>query len=251
MSRTDKDAPYKVRKERLGIKERGHNCVICAEGSQRTVVTGFTAIFYAHELRETEAFVAYAEEQGYTAKLTEVRGYLGETPDELAMSYRRTSRKSDFDEFFNKKRAIYSAPRGVRSSLLWDLYGKFNLEAALEQKISKFKLFGFDLSELAVEYAKHVSSKENIFTVVRVSKEVTAKRFHYHPHDDAGPSYLLYGHCHCSWCEPDEKGAKARLRAVTTELRKTFNSGDEEALEDLAQELIRSSSNAYRDTMAC
>lgn len=75
MSRTLKDAPYTIRARRHGRGITSHlpNC-------DRTSVFGerFTAVFYAHEVREFEAFHDRAEALGYEVTSREREGFLAE-----------------------------------------------------------------------------------------------------------------------------------------------------------------------------
>lgn len=252
MSRTHKDAPYKIRERRLGIRDSAENCPLCADGPSRTTVTGFTAIFFAHELTQLEAFVALAEEEGFAVESREVRGYLSTSlPEEALLNRRINRRESVFDGFLDPHRAIYSSPSGSSSTLLWNGAGRFLSAEKVNDRLSR--IYGSYEQRAAWSFLverPHVSHKENIFTVVSVSKESSPSRIgHYHGHDD-GMSYLLYGHCHCGYCTPDEQGSRTRIRTVSNELKKVFNGGDHEAIEEIAGELVRSGSG-YRDTMLC
>lgn len=62
---------------------------------------------------------------------------------------------------------------------------------------------------------------------------------------------LSNGHCHCDYCEPSEKIAKVRIRAITGELQKVFNSGDYDALEEVATVLSSAGPGGYRTMAYC
>lgn len=251
MSRTYKDAPYKIREKRLGIPSREEKCSLCADAPDRTITTGFTAIFFAHEVREIEAFQELATEQGYSLDLREVSGYLGDIPVEDRFVSRYSRRKSVFEGYLDPKRAIYSIPRGVAANLLWTGEGRFTAREEPEQDFSS--LFGGDDTYFKsfLNPVRRVSSKKNIFEVISISKVTEIPGYSYHYHGADGLSYLLNGHCHCGSCQPDESGSKGRLRTVTSELRKAFNAGNYDAMDEIADELIRSSSVGYRDPMNC
>lgn len=249
MSRSYKDAPYSVREKRLGITDKREGCTLCAETSERTITTGFTAIFFAHEVRQIEDFLNLSQEQGYSAELHEVHGYLGTSEVQDILTPRYSRKKSAFEGYLDPKRAIYSVPRGVTSNLIWNGAGRF---IQGEAKLRLNRIFGSDDSyDYLFSAPYHVSHKQNIFTVISISKETKAPRYNHHYHSSDSLSYLLYGHCHCSWCSPDEKGPKTRIRAIANELRNAFNSGDFDAIEEISAELIRTSTNGYRDTMNC
>ena len=185
MSRTYKDAPYKVRKDRLStIGDPEKSCVLCAEGNERVISTGFTAIFFAHEARELERFLATAEEEGYSVSIREAQGYLGDTPYEPRALSPLRRRESPFAKLFNPERALYSAPHGIADHLLWTSEG----DAAKSGARKRMQLIDFD--PIFGSLSESVSTKKNIFKVISVSRERTVKRYRYHYHDD-GLSYLL------------------------------------------------------------
>jgi len=239
MSKTYKDAPYRVRERRLGITDGNENCALCVEneGKPRIFTTGFTAIFFAHELSQLESFVALAEEKGFTVEQREAQGYLGKDVYK-DMGYRLSfsSAKSAFEGLYDSERAIYSEPRALEENLLWNLTG-----AGADAKDNQYR-YGRSASS-AFFGLPRVSHKRNIFTVISISREFEGRHPYFwgHAHEPDSASYLLSGvhHCHCNYCEPDEKGSKTRVRSVTTELKKTYNGGDQEALEDIASELVR------------
>ncbi len=253
MSRTRKDAPYKVRERRLGITDKKADCPLCEHGAERVVHTGFTAIFFAHETRQRAEFIALAEELGYSILEREVRGYLGETTTYESYSDSRTFKL--FADVFDSKRAIYSRPSGVRENIIWTSAGptQDSKGDSIRRVRSLFSRADEPMFDQLFSSKRWVSSKENIFTVVSISKKYSLERGYYHYHDTSrGLGYLLGDHhCHCSYCEPDEKAEKTRIRAVTSKLRKAFNSGNYEELEELASELVGSSSGGYRDPMNC
>lgn len=249
MSRTHKDAPYKIRERRLGIKDRSENCAVCAEGPVRTVRTGFSAIFFAHEVAEREAFMAIAEEGGFTLKIDEVHGYLTTGTDPELNYDPYGGKRSIFEGYLDPDRAIYGSPSGLRSDLRWNRAGR---AAPVAKEISSPKDEGStdDLWRF-LDSRPAVSHKKNIFVVVSISKESSRVARHYHGggHDRDSMSYLLSGHCHCISCEPKEQGTRTELRATSGRLKKAFNGGDEEAVEEISEELVRSNGGAYRDTM--
>lgn len=253
MSRTHKDAPHKVRERRLGITDKKAGCILCEDGSERTVHLGFTAIFFAHEARQRSEFLERAEELGYSTSEREVRGYLGEV--NRFDSYREARMLRAFEDVFDGKRAIYSTPHGVRENILWTSAGPSSPDDG--DSIGRVRGLFSSADEAMLDYIfsvkPWVSHKENIFTVISVARQYSLPRGHYHYHDTSnGLGYLLGDyHCHCSWCEPDEKAEKTRVRAVARKLRNAFNSGDYDALEELASQLVGSSSGAYRDPMNC
>jgi len=252
MSRTHKDAPYKIRKRRLGIKDGSEDCAVCAEGPIRVIRTGFTAIFFAHEVSEREAFLAIAEEGGFTVETEEVRGYLSTSTD-LETTFSRYNRgKSAFDGYLDPDRAIYSHPNGMARDLIWNREGRKEISAEKDRSFRRIDSTGAMDFEF-LEGRPVVSHKKNIFTVVSVYKESERVARHYHGggHDRDPMSYLLSGHCHCSYCEPREQGTRAELRAASGRLKKAFNAGDEEALEEISSGLLSSNGGAYRDTMLC
>lgn len=244
MSKTYKDAPYRIRERRLGITDGKENCALCleSEGKPRLFTTGFTAIFFAHELSQLESFVGLAEEKGFEIEQREVQGYLGKDAyRDLGVRVSFNSAKSAFEGLYDSERAIYSEPRGLKENLLWNLTGS-GTEAERNQyrfgRSSIPDLFGLPF----------VSHKRNIFTVVSISKTTEGRHYRYHGHEVDSASYLLDGgyHCHCNYCEPDEKSSKSRIRSITTELKKVYNGGDYDALEDIASELVRTSTGAQR-----
>lgn len=252
MSRTAKDAPRRVKERRLGIAKDQRNCSVCSQLTERTITTGFTAIFFAHETKEIEAFLELAQEAGYSSDTKEVRGYLGENGIESFFTFLspiHSRGKSIFDGFFDIKRAVYSSPRGLAKNLLWNSAGRFKAREDVSRWIGR--VYGDDSLDFLIEDRYAVSSKENIFKMVSISKTTTVTRYRHHYHEADGMSYLISGHCHCSRCDPDEKTAKTRVRAVTTELKKLFNGGDYDGLDEIAGELAAYSAGGYRDTMNC
>lgn len=253
MSRTHKDAPYKVRERRLGITDKKDNCPLCQDGAARIVRFGFSAIFFAHELRQREEFIALAEDLGYSFVEREVRGYLGEASTYESYSDSRAFRT--FGKTFERNRAIYSSPHGVRENILWTSAGPSKDDA--KERVSRISgLFSSkdgDLLDHIFSSKRWVSQKENIFTVISVIREYSLERGYYHYHASSNELGYLLGdyHCHCSYCEPDEKAEKTRIRALSSKLRNAFNSGNYDELEELASELVRSSSGGYRDPMNC
>jgi len=247
MSKTYKDAPYRIRERRLRGAEDEENCSLCLENKDkvRSFTTGFTAIFFAHEVAQLEGFVALAEEKGFEIDQSEVQGYLGkDVYRDLGVRVRFSSVKSAFDGFYDSNRAIYSAPRGIKENLIWNLTGT--------GKFAEENQYSIGRSTLDFLGAELVSHKQNIFTVVSISKTIESKARSYHGHhQDDSVGYLLWGHCHCSYCEPDEKSVKNRIRSVTTALKKVYNGGDYDALEEIAEELVRSGANAQRESMYC
>lgn len=244
MSRTYKDAPRKVRERRLGITEEKDNCPLCVDTDEQIAVFGFTAIFFAHEAREIQSFIDFAEEQGYSAHSEEARGYLGTSKLAEGEDLLRPNRpKSIFDGLFDRKRALYSQPRGIAKNLLWDRRGRPGNRQRTSRTTPFRRLSADEYFDQLLDRALHVSSKENLFVVVSISKEVAhSRRFHYHETSGALDYMLSDGHCHCSQCEPSEKTAKNRVRAAVVQLQKAFNSGDYEALEELSSSLSASSS---------
>ena len=252
MSRTHKDAPYKIRKRRLGIKDGSEDCAVCAEGPVRVIRTGFTAIFFAHEVSEREAFLAIAEEGGFTVETEEVQGYLS-TSTEIETTFSRYNRgKSAFDGYLDPDRAIYSHPNGKSDELIWNREGRREIPAEKERSFRRIDSTGAMDFEF-MEIRPVVSHKRNIFTAISVYKESERVARHYHGrgHDRDPMSYLLSGHCHCRSCEPGEQGSRAELRAASGRLKKAFNGGDDESLEEISSELVGSNGGAYRDTMLC
>lgn len=253
MSRTHKDAPRKVRERRLGISDHKDSCALCTEERERTIRLGFTAIFFAHETRELESFIGFAEEQGYSARTEEVRGYLGSGEIAADEVLRPRGRKSIFDDLFDRKRAIYSQPRGIKENLLWDLKGRPK-DLVEESRIRLFKSSAAqDYFDRLLDAPHHVSTKQNLFVVVSISKTIQTAAYNPHYHETSGTlDYMLSnGHCHCDHCEPSEKIAKSRIRAITGELQKVFNSGDYEALEEVAAALSNSGPGGYRTIVYC
>ena len=235
MSRTHKDAPYKIRKRRLGIKDSSENCAVCAEGPVRVIRTGFTAIFFAHEVSEREAFLAVAEEGGFTVETEEIQGYLSTSVAMDMLPSRFDRAASAFDGYLNPDRAIYSSPNGLNRDLLWNRKGRHEV-AAEERSFRRIESPG----ALNLEF---FDSKP----VVSIYKESSRVTRHYHGggHDPDPMSYLLSGHCHCSYCEPREQGTRAELRAASGRLKRAFNGGDEESLDEISSELLSSSGGAY------
>lgn len=74
MSRTLKDAPYPVRERRYGRPQGAHD-VKCGTVSQFT--DRVSAVFYAHEVAEREAYEALLTERGYAVSAVECEGFLG------------------------------------------------------------------------------------------------------------------------------------------------------------------------------
>jgi len=246
MSKTYKDAPYRIREKRLGITDGDESCSLCLEnkGKPRTFTTGFTAIFFAHELSQLESFLELAEEKGFEIQQREAQGYLGKDVYEdfgYRLSFR--SAKSAFEGYYDDERAIYSEPRALKENLLWNLTGSGKDADANQHS------YGRSVSS-AFFGLPSVSHKRNIFKVISVSKTFESRypRFGGHSHEIDSASYLLGGvhHCHCDYCEPDEKSSKTRVRSVTNELKKAYNGGDYDALEDIASELVRTSTSAQR-----
>lgn len=262
MSRTLKDAPYKIREKRLGITEHKENCILCADNPQKTITTGFTGIFFAHEVKEAEAFIQRAEELGYSVKKTEIRGYLGENIEEEARrgrySFRQNRAKSNFEGLVNLSRAIYNEPRGKFKNLAWNDAGKFSYESYSSEHDSQLKSLGFNRNTFSLEnffelpYV-NVSAKENIFVAVSVSIETSVRgNYHYHSTRNDSLGYLIYGHCHCSWCTGDDSSTKTRFRAASNGITRAFNSGDIEAVEELSEEFaLQQGSNATPYVSSC
>lgn len=252
MSRTHKDAPRRVKETRLGIADKKAGCSLCEENSLQTVLFGFSAIFFAHEVQQKEDFIALAEEKGYEAEEREVRGYLGDASPAFE-SYTRERRIKEFAGSFEERRAIYSAPDGVDENILWNSSGP-RTEGTKTRKAQLRGLIGSrdeSMMDRIFSSKNWVSHKENIFTVVSVFREYPRGRGFYHYHESGATGYLLAGHCHCSYCEPDEKAEKTRVRSLTSKLRNAFNSGSYDELDEIASELVRTGSGAYRDVMNC
>lgn len=248
MSKTYKDAPYRIREKRLGVTDGDESCALCIEnkGKPRIFTTGFTAIFFAHELSQLESFLELVEEKDFTVEQREVQGYLGkDVYKDLGYRVSFSSAKSAFEGFYDDERAVYSEPRALKENLLWNLTG-----SGSEAEANQYR-YGRSASS-AFFGLPQVSHKRNIFTVVSISKTFESRhpRFGGHGHEIDSASYLLGGvhHCHCDYCEPDEKSSKSRIRSITTELKKAYNGGDYDALEDIASELVRTSTSAQRSS---
>jgi len=249
MSKTYKDAPYKIRERRLGITDGDDNCALCLEnkGKPRVFTTGFTAIFFAHELPQLERFIVLAEEKGFEIEQREVQGFLGKDAyRDFGVRVRFSSAKSAFEGLYDPERAIYSVPRGLKENILWNITGTGSSAEANQYRFGRSSIPEFFGTEL-------VSHKLNIFTVVSISRTTEGRHYRYHGHEIDSASYLLggYHHCHCNYCEPDEKGSKNRIRSITTELKKVYNGGDYDTLEEIASELVRTGANAQRNSMYC
>lgn len=246
MSKTYKDEPFEVKAKRLGASKKSDDCAICngtGDDNKKVVVSGFNAIFYAHEQKEIEALTVHAEELGYTVETAEQRAYLGKT---LPLSYNYAfSQKFPFDELFDEKRALYSAPRGVAKNLLWNRDNDPNSDTNIG-----VHRYSFGYTEDTFPIVAHVAKKDNIFVIVSVSKETTVNTYH-GMHCEAYYPPELSDHCRCGWCEPDEGKAKNNFRKVAVEVRNSFNSGELDSIEDLSENLTTQGSNAYRDWMKC
>lgn len=237
MSRTHKDAPERIRKRKLGIKEFDENCSLCAEGVSRTFRSGFAAIFFAHEVKELESFLAAVGEGSYEVESREVTGYLGKKDPDLRFSFNINRLIEPFSEFFDGERAIYSAARGISDNLLWTVRGRFDTESAeAKRRRAFYEDRNFDFQYF--ETLPTVSHKRNIFTVVTVVHEYAISAHHYHSCNESSMDrFFYYRDCHCNNCEPETAEDHKRAKEVAGKLRKAFNSGDYEAMEDTSSEL--------------
>lgn len=253
MSRTLKDAPYEVRKKRLGVTDRKDGCALCKDAPQKTVVTGFSGIFFAHEVKETEAFVQKAKELGYKVETTEVSGYLGKDVDRYPVHSFRVNR-SNFEGMVDFDRAVYDAPRGKLTHLLWNKLGKYDAESARTSSAPNRRLFsilrdeGLGFMEPYIE----VSSKKNIFVAVEVTKETkVSNNYHYHRARNDNSGYLLWGHCHCSYCVGEDPAEKNRFRDTSTKIQRAYNNGDLDAVEELSETFATQGSNVDKNNYGC
>lgn len=242
MSRTYKDAPFDVRKKRSAKNsDSAKDCSICV--GKRIIESQLTAIFYAHEIKEIDSFVAKAEELGFEVERNEVTGYLGgniSTPYSYMFSFERL--KNKLAGFFDGNRAIYSEPRATEHSLLWDAEGKSENQLNSNRR----KMFGFDQFE--DKPRPHVSKKKNIFVTLTVNEERVLSTHCGNFHNDG---YRSHHECRCDYCSPDEKSGKNDVRMITNEIRKSFNSGNIDDVESVSELLPKNASNAYRDWKNC
>lgn len=245
MSRTYKDAPFDVKKKRSAKNsDSAKDCSICV--GKRIIESQLTAIFYAHEIKEIESFVTKAEEIGFEVERNEVTGYLGSIiskPYAYRFSFERL--KNKLSNFFDSNRAVYSEPRATEESLLWDAEGN----AENQSRQNNRKIFGFNQFEDDLFKPRpNVSKKKNIFVTLTVSEEIVLNTHCGNFHNDG---YRSYHECRCDYCSPDEKSGKNDVRMITNEIRKSFNSGNTDDVENTSELLTKNAPNAYRDWKNC
>lgn len=205
MSRTLKDAPYKVRERRYGRRETSHtpNCGVTHSYTDRT-----SAVFYAHETRERESYEARLRELGYTVKTVEREGFLGSRfPDgahhwQLMQLIPGSMRRNATVDLLNvSARTVVDHPQEyvVRIDLFTeedaDLHGTRFLPGRF---ITRRRL-------------QHGRAKRNLF--VEVKAELTTNHDGWCPHGEyelgpGDPHRGGAGHC-CYWCS---KAAKRQLK---------------------------------------
>lgn len=240
MSRTWKDAPYRIREKRAGVGKDEDDlgfrdgCNLCQKHKENPAsrVVELTTIFFAHEAKSLEALKEAAEENGFEVKITEVSGFLGRVSGE---SYPWLSYKFNmFDGLYDPQRAIYKHPRGVEEFLLYSRYGKHDpsnsADRSQHQRMALFSAQSWSPSTPV----HHVSHKANIFKVVQLSKEVEARHYRWHDHGEGDyPYWKIKGRHHRSYGGNEEFLTATQIRALESEAMKTFNGEGEEALDEI------------------
>ena len=125
MSRTLKDAPYPVRERRHGREITTH-----LPSCNRTSVYGerFTAVFYAHEVREYETFRDHAEALGYEVTSREREGFLVERGHADVDRIKRSTLVRDEADFLTYgSRSVRDHPDHPRSRVRYLANGGFTI----------------------------------------------------------------------------------------------------------------------------
>lgn len=213
MSRTHKDKPRRFKNK---AKNANVPCNACE--STRRVITreySLTAIFYAHEHKRFEEFIALAEELGYRVTSREIEAYLGEyyLGIDNYRGYRQRFRHGDLMNLIDSSRALYSEPRGVPQRMLVNIHGA--------NKTHGDEIPLRDINDLP-PLADRVSHKLNLFRVIEVTREVSHEETKCDKHGVRHGSYNYS--CGCYACSGDRSDELTHLRGEFSKMKNRFNS---------------------------
>lgn len=196
MSRTLKHLPYKVRARRYGRPETEHTAN-CGEIHQRVERT--TAVFYAHEVREREAYEQKLSEHGFTVSPVECEGFLGSAFPHGAQTSQLRSAVPDFmwktvtlDELNFSSRRVVSHPQEY----------SVRIDNLTEDEAEAYRVRYTPNTLITRRRLRHGRAKRNLFVVV--TAERTWARDAWCPHGEydlsvSSPHRGGDGHC-CFWC---------------------------------------------------
>lgn len=225
MSRTYKDAPYLVKKERLGKpKKNPTESRIVSTSAERKIV----AYFFSHEVKEMERFELEAREKGYDFKKHEITGNL-KTSD----VWDGTLSKSEL--LHEKKRhnplIEYMSPERFGLQVEGSDYHiapEYSRISSVYEKLRRWDLISFE------DKTPFRLSKTNIFTVYQVSAILPNWLGKYERRIEGeevvlkGEALIKANACSCSMCSYDEEvSGKTRERAIVSKAKNEFNSTGE------------------------
>lgn len=262
MSRTRKDTPIEVRarREAKGVKLNNTHPWRSGVHSRAANVE---ALFYAHEVRELEEFIAKAKEFGWTVETREITGHLyTEANQDRAYRHQhahyypsRVTQQSILRDLTTRHRKLTDRPQARGRFIIWpesDVLTEQYAEAARKSAKGESVEVEVDLTSLPfLERIRHprylydyddmltssrMSKNPNIFIAVTATKvfESAAREvwwdIYEYPLDSTKP---------CSCCrdtrETDKIGnTDTAIRNKTSKITEAFNNGDYDRAADLA-----------------
>jgi len=227
MSKTYKDEPYRVKKNRLGTPKKTPTEARTIDTSRHKKIVAF---FYSHEVKEIERFELALEEYGYNFKKHEVHGNL------LSAQYWDGKLSAKEMNLLKKNHNplgehMYLDRLGLLvEGQVYKLAPEISFQNPIHEKITNY--LNLDVSN---DVPKK-TSKSNVFFVYEIEAVLPNWWGQFERHIEGedlelcGKVKIAANACSCSICKPDEgeKGhVKTRTRAIVSRAKNEYNNHGE------------------------